>query len=183
MACGVLVPWLGIEPMSLALQGEFSTSKPPGKSPSRFFFFFFFYFLPKAPPTNRDTHSGTVVVKRKIVPFPFPLLCRWGRKPSRGAVSRALFLLDCPSGTALAHLFLLAGAGVVFFGFRNRLSKPLLLLLSLWGRNMFLCWFVLKYCVLPEKFCECVSVDVCLHVNVISPFLETSVACLSGKLL
>lgn len=105
MARGVLVPQLGVEPMSLALQGEFSTSKPPGKSPSRFFFF---YFLPKAPPTDCDTHPGTVVVKRKIVSFPFPLLCPWGRKPSRGAVSQALFLLDCPSGTALVHLFLLA---------------------------------------------------------------------------
>ena len=31
--CGILVPWPGIEPMSLALEGEFSTREPPGKSP------------------------------------------------------------------------------------------------------------------------------------------------------
>ena len=31
--CGILVPWPGIEPMSPALEGEFSTREPPGKSP------------------------------------------------------------------------------------------------------------------------------------------------------
>ena len=32
MACGVLVPWLGIEPSSPALEGRFLTTGPPGKS-------------------------------------------------------------------------------------------------------------------------------------------------------
>ena len=31
-ACGILVSWPGIEPESFALQGEFSTAGPPGKS-------------------------------------------------------------------------------------------------------------------------------------------------------
>ena len=31
-ACGILVPWLGIEPVSSALQGGFFTTGPPGKS-------------------------------------------------------------------------------------------------------------------------------------------------------
>ena len=31
-ACGVLVPWPGIEPVSPALQGGFLTTGPPGKS-------------------------------------------------------------------------------------------------------------------------------------------------------
>ena len=35
MACGILVPRLGIEPMSPALAGKFLTTGPPGKS-SRF---------------------------------------------------------------------------------------------------------------------------------------------------
>ena len=38
MACGVLVPWPGIEPTSLMLQGGFLTTGPLGKS-------LFFYFL------------------------------------------------------------------------------------------------------------------------------------------
>ena len=32
-ACGTLVPWPGIEPVSLALEGRFFTTGPPGKSP------------------------------------------------------------------------------------------------------------------------------------------------------
>ena len=32
-ACGILVPWLGIEPASPALQGGFLMTGPPGKSP------------------------------------------------------------------------------------------------------------------------------------------------------
>ena len=32
MACGVLVPQPGMEPMSPALQGGFLTIEPPGKS-------------------------------------------------------------------------------------------------------------------------------------------------------
>ena len=32
MACGILVPWSGIKPASLALQGRFLTTGPPGKS-------------------------------------------------------------------------------------------------------------------------------------------------------
>ena len=63
MACGILVPRLGIELISLGLQDKFPTSKPPGKSPSRFFFKLSF----KAPLTDRDTHPGTGVVRRKIV--------------------------------------------------------------------------------------------------------------------
>ena len=31
-ACGILVPWPGIKPTSLALQGRFLTTRPPGKS-------------------------------------------------------------------------------------------------------------------------------------------------------
>ena len=31
-ACGVLAPWLGIEPTSPALEGEILTTGPPGKS-------------------------------------------------------------------------------------------------------------------------------------------------------
>jgi len=34
--CGILVPWPGIEPVSLALEGRFLTTGPPGKSPSEF---------------------------------------------------------------------------------------------------------------------------------------------------
>ena len=33
VACGILVPLPGIEPMSPALQGRFLTTGPPGKSP------------------------------------------------------------------------------------------------------------------------------------------------------
>ena len=33
MACGILVPWPGIELMSPALQGRFSATGPPGKVP------------------------------------------------------------------------------------------------------------------------------------------------------
>ena len=36
MACRILVPWPGIEPMSPALQGRFSTTELPGKSQSEF---------------------------------------------------------------------------------------------------------------------------------------------------
>ena len=36
-ACGILVPRLGMEPMSSALQGRFSTTGPPGKSPPESF--------------------------------------------------------------------------------------------------------------------------------------------------
>ena len=32
VACGILVPWPGIEPMSFALQGRFLTTGPSGKS-------------------------------------------------------------------------------------------------------------------------------------------------------
>ena len=35
MACGILVPWPGIEPMSPALQSRLLISGPPGKSPSQ----------------------------------------------------------------------------------------------------------------------------------------------------
>ena len=35
--CRILVPWPGIEPTSLALQGGFLTTGPPGKSPLFFF--------------------------------------------------------------------------------------------------------------------------------------------------
>ena len=31
-ACGILIPWPGIEPTTPALEGEFSTTGPPGKS-------------------------------------------------------------------------------------------------------------------------------------------------------
>ena len=33
-ACWILVPWPGIEPVSLALQGRFLTTRPPGRSAS-----------------------------------------------------------------------------------------------------------------------------------------------------
>ena len=33
MACGILVPWPGIEPTLPALEGRFLTTGPPGKSP------------------------------------------------------------------------------------------------------------------------------------------------------
>ena len=33
-ACGILVPQLGLEPLSPALQGRFLTTRPPGKSPN-----------------------------------------------------------------------------------------------------------------------------------------------------
>ena len=32
VTCGILVPWPGIKPKSLALQGRFLTTGPPGKS-------------------------------------------------------------------------------------------------------------------------------------------------------
>ena len=31
-ACGILIPWPGIEPMPPTLEGEVLTSEPPGKS-------------------------------------------------------------------------------------------------------------------------------------------------------
>ena len=34
VACGILVPQLGLEPLSAALQGRFLTTRPPGKSPN-----------------------------------------------------------------------------------------------------------------------------------------------------
>ena len=37
VACGILVPWPGIEPMSFALQGRFLTTGSSGKSPDRYF--------------------------------------------------------------------------------------------------------------------------------------------------
>ena len=33
-ACGILVPWLGIEPAPSALEGEVLSTGPPGKSPT-----------------------------------------------------------------------------------------------------------------------------------------------------
>ena len=45
-ACGILVPWPGIEPTSPALQSRFLTTGPPGKSPLVGFFFSFGYILP-----------------------------------------------------------------------------------------------------------------------------------------
>ena len=36
MACGILVPWLGIKPMSPALESGFLTTESPGKSPPLF---------------------------------------------------------------------------------------------------------------------------------------------------
>ena len=38
VACGILVPQPGIEPVSPALKGRFFTTGPPGKSPGHFFF-------------------------------------------------------------------------------------------------------------------------------------------------
>ena len=38
VACGILVPWPGIEPMSPALEGGFLTTGPPGKSQEQIFF-------------------------------------------------------------------------------------------------------------------------------------------------
>ena len=38
MACGILVPWPGIEPMTSALQGGFLTTGPPRKSPEPLFY-------------------------------------------------------------------------------------------------------------------------------------------------
>ena len=38
MACGILVPQPGMEPMSPALEGRFLTTGPPGKSLEYFFF-------------------------------------------------------------------------------------------------------------------------------------------------
>ena len=33
-ACGILVPWPGVEPMPSALEGKVLTTEPPGKSPA-----------------------------------------------------------------------------------------------------------------------------------------------------
>ena len=82
MACGILVPRLGIELISLGLQDKFPTSKPPGKSPSRFFFKLSF----KAPLTDRDTHPGTGVVRRKIVNSEFHSSAPGGETTPRGCV-------------------------------------------------------------------------------------------------
>ena len=38
-ACGILIPQAGIKPISLALQGGFLTTGPPGKPPTLFSFF------------------------------------------------------------------------------------------------------------------------------------------------
>ena len=38
VACGILVPRPGIEPMSSALEGGFLTTGPPGKSPRGLYF-------------------------------------------------------------------------------------------------------------------------------------------------
>ena len=44
-ACGILVPRPGIKHASLALQGTFSTTGPPGKSPHFILFCFVLAFL------------------------------------------------------------------------------------------------------------------------------------------
>ena len=43
VACGILVPGPGIEPVSPALEGRFLTTGPPGKSVDLFFFVCFPY--------------------------------------------------------------------------------------------------------------------------------------------
>ena len=43
-ACGILVPQPGIEPASLALEGQFLTYGPPGKSQKSFIYLPFIYF-------------------------------------------------------------------------------------------------------------------------------------------
>ena len=37
LSCGILVPWPGMEPVSPTLQGRFSITGPPEKSPGRYF--------------------------------------------------------------------------------------------------------------------------------------------------
>ena len=44
-AYGILVPWPRIEPASPALEGEFLTAGPPGKSPQNYFYREHFCFL------------------------------------------------------------------------------------------------------------------------------------------
>ena len=43
-ACGILVPWLGMEPISPALQGSFLTTRLPGKFPQTVISFGSFVF-------------------------------------------------------------------------------------------------------------------------------------------
>ena len=53
MACGILVPQLGIEPLSPALEGGFLTTGPPGKSPG-FFFFLMRDYCPRLGYSNQE---------------------------------------------------------------------------------------------------------------------------------
>ena len=52
VACGLLVPWAGMEPESPALEGGALTTGPPGKSPS------WLFHLPLAPPLSGCPWNG-----------------------------------------------------------------------------------------------------------------------------
>lgn len=78
-------------------------------------------------------------MKRKIADGESHTLCPWGEllhgasegnDSFLGLVLHPECLVALQEPTALPHLFLLAGVYVVYFGFRNLLSKPLMLLLS-----------------------------------------------------
>ena len=52
MACGLLVPWPGIEPTSPGLQGRFLTTGPPGKSRRGWIFLTEEYKMARLPPPS-----------------------------------------------------------------------------------------------------------------------------------
>ena len=48
-ACGILVPWLGIEPKATALESKVLTTGPPGKSR---YYYYYCYDVIRLPLTN-----------------------------------------------------------------------------------------------------------------------------------
>ena len=66
VTCRILVPWLGIEPMSLALEGRFSTTEPRGKSPS--------ILLSTSSSTHLTSHPFSIHLSflSSILPFILP---------------------------------------------------------------------------------------------------------------
>ena len=67
MACGILVPWPGIEPTFHALEGRFLTTGPPGKSPP--FLSLFLWLSSHFPPELCSSHLPPPVLHHL-----FPLL-------------------------------------------------------------------------------------------------------------
>ena len=70
MACGILVPPPGIKPSSLALEGRFLTTEPPGKAPSHFSLSFSFVFSLIVSAVWKMAASRVVWIVTHIFSFP-----------------------------------------------------------------------------------------------------------------